>query len=145
MRLQLPTSVQLRRGCFSGSGFFYATVDPDDKWSQAALNILAQVHQQRLLLVTTNLIVAETHALLVNGKGRWIAFSWLENVEQLSLIERVSEADEAKAKAILRQYADQNSTLTDATSFAVIERLGLPIAYAGKFVVLPLSGTKLPS
>ena len=42
---------------------------------------------------------------------------------------RVSVADEARAREIIRQYQDKDFSLTDATSFAVMERLGITHAF----------------
>jgi predicted nucleic acid-binding protein len=103
--------------------------------------------------VTTNFVIAETHALLLHRKGQKVALAWLDQVERLAHVERVTEGDEERAKAILRHYADQTFTFTDAVSFAVMERLNLKVAlsvdrhflaFQGNFTVLPLSGTQLP-
>jgi predicted nucleic acid-binding protein len=45
-------------------------------------------------------------------------------------VERVTEEDESKAVAIVGRYADKTFSYTDATSFAVMERLGLKTAFA---------------
>lgn len=58
-----------------------------------------------------------------------------------------------KALEILGRYSDKDFTLTDACSFAVIERLAIPVVlsrdrhfveYEGNFVVFPLQGEKIP-
>jgi predicted nucleic acid-binding protein len=45
-------------------------------------------------------------------------------------VERVSEDDESCARVIVARYLDKTFTYTDATSFAVMERLGLKTAFA---------------
>jgi predicted nucleic acid-binding protein len=45
-------------------------------------------------------------------------------------IERITEADEGSARQILSKYSDKSFSYTDATSFAVMERLGLRTAFA---------------
>jgi predicted nucleic acid-binding protein len=41
----------------------------------------------------------------------------------------VTPADVARARTIIYQYTDKDFSLTDATSFAVMERLGLRLAF----------------
>ena len=45
-------------------------------------------------------------------------------------VERVTEDDESKAVTIVGQYVDKAFSYTDATSFAVMERLRLRTAFA---------------
>jgi uncharacterized protein len=44
-------------------------------------------------------------------------------------VERVTEGDELRAKAILLRYTDKDFSYVDATSFAVMERFGLQTAF----------------
>jgi len=44
-------------------------------------------------------------------------------------IVRVTDEDEQRARAIIRQYADKDFSLTDTLSFAVMERLHIPAAF----------------
>ena len=41
------------------------------------------------------------------------------------MLVRVTEADEAAALALIARYRDKDFSLTDATSFVVMDRLGL--------------------
>lgn len=43
---------------------------------------------------------------------------------------RVSARDESRARHIIHHYDDKDFSLTDATSFAVMERLRIPQAFA---------------
>jgi predicted nucleic acid-binding protein len=43
---------------------------------------------------------------------------------------RIAARDERRAREVLRQYDDKDFSLTDATSFAVIERLRLDAAFS---------------
>jgi uncharacterized protein len=77
-------------------------------------------------MVTTNFIVAETYAVVLSRSGRLAALNVLDLIKRSAeLIQRVTEADEDRAVAILRQYDDKTFSYTDATSFAVMERLKL--------------------
>jgi predicted nucleic acid-binding protein len=73
-------------------------------------------------LVTTNLVVAETHALLLRRVGRSTALTFVRTVDDSPNVvvrstrdlERVAERD------WLARYADQDFSFTDAVSFAVM-------------------------
>ena len=48
---------------------------------------------------------------------------------------RVTQADEARARQIIARYDDKNFSLTDATSFAIMDRLGISraMSFDGNF------------
>jgi len=66
--------------------------------------------------------------LLLSRLGAQTARAWVLN--QNWPIEPLSLADEEKAKQIIRRYTDKTFSYTDATSFAVMERLGVNEAFA---------------
>ena len=80
---------------------------------------------------TTNVMATETHGLVLARAGRDAALHALQRIYAAgeSLI-RVSEAEERRAMAILVQYDDKDFSFADATSFAVMERLGITAAVA---------------
>ena len=75
----------------------------------------------------TNFIVAETHALLLSRLGPTTAREWV--LQQLWPIVSVTDEHEARAREILRKYTDKTFSYTDATSFAVMEAMGLTSAF----------------
>lgn len=82
-------------------------------------------------MFTTNFIVAELHALVLARRGRELAsyvLSILDRAPATTII-RVTEDDEREARAIIRRYADKDFSLTDALSFAVMQRLRIPAAF----------------
>jgi predicted nucleic acid-binding protein len=83
-------------------------------------------------LVTTNLVVMETHALLLHRVGREIALSFATTVyEPPTLV--VSSTTELEQRGIadwIVKYADQRFSLTDAVSFAVMKSRGIAQALA---------------
>ncbi len=97
-------------------------------------------------IVTTNLVVAETHVLLLRRAGRRAAMAFLEAIHQApNQVEYATP--ERVATAItnwLDAFADQSFSLADAVSFAVMDELGIRealtldrhFATAG-FVMLP--------
>ena len=51
------------------------------------------------------------------------------DTSQVTTVVRVSARDEQRARAIIARYTDKDFSLTDATSFAVMERLGISEAF----------------
>jgi predicted nucleic acid-binding protein len=90
--------------------------------------VLGDLRRRRVSPLLTNFIVAETHALLLNRLNADIARRWV--LDNAWPIERAREDDEARARVILRQYSDKTFSYTDATSFAIMERLGVKAAFA---------------
>lgn len=138
---------------FGDAGFFFAIVDANDRWHKECVALLAELKKGGWQLVTTLLVVAETHALLLRRFGSHAAMLWLKHALPYLTIVPVEPTDLDKALSILERYADKDFSLTDAISFAVMERLGISVAlsldrhfveYGGGFLVIPLMGTKLP-
>ena len=87
----------------------------------------------------TNFIVAECHALSLSRLGADIARKWL--LGNIWPVERVNVEDETKARVIIEQYTDKTFSYTDATSFAVMDRLGIKTAFG---VRPPLPAIRIP-
>lgn len=115
------------------SGFF-GLFNGTDTWHADALMIQARLVSEPWRLVTTNWIVAETHALMLSRLGRARAHQMLEQFDfdagagELTIV-RVEPEDEVRAREIIRRYDDKDFSLTDATSFAVMDRLGITTAF----------------
>lgn len=78
-------------------------------------------------IVTTNLIVAETHALLLRRDRRETALEFVRTVyEPPNLVVRSSESLEKRAvEDWLDPYEDHGFSLTDGVSFAVMTERGV--------------------
>lgn len=83
--------------------------------------------REGVAVVTTNLVVAETHALLLRRGGRQVALAFLEAIRQPpNRIEYTTPEREAAAiDRWLRRFADQRFSLADAVSFTVMRELGI--------------------
>lgn len=115
---------------FVDTSAVFALTDRGDRNHEAALAVQRSLVEARSRLFTTNFVLVETHALLLNRLGRAVALRVLTSLDRGSAtIERVSRADEDRARAIIRQYDDKDFSLTDATSFAVMERLQITQAF----------------
>lgn len=76
----------------------------------------------------TNFLVAETYGRLNVRLGSHHARSWLE--ENTMPVQRVKPEDEQRAEDILLDHDDKSYSYVDATSFAVMERLDIEVAFA---------------
>lgn len=81
-------------------------------------------------LLTTNAVLFELHGLMVNRINRQVAWNTLLVLRASQTIVRVRAADEQRAEEILAQYDDKDFSLTDALSFAVMERLRIGTAFS---------------
>jgi uncharacterized protein len=106
----------------------YALIDRDDTYHRRATAILRSLPRRGLTPLLTNFVVAECHALLLSRLGADPAREWL--LKQIWLIEPVTPADEKRAREIIHRYVDKTFSYTDATSFAVMERLSVSEAFA---------------
>lgn len=106
----------------------FALLDRSDANHAAARDRLEQLKRRRTEPLLTNFILADSHALALSRLGADIARRWL--LGNVWPVERVTEDDESKAAAIIGRYADKTYSYTDATSFAVMERLGLKTVFA---------------
>jgi len=78
-------------------------------------------------IVTTNLILAETYALLLRRVGRGPALSFIETVrESPNLVVRSdADLDAAAVSEWLTPFDDQEFSFADAVSFEVMARRGI--------------------
>ncbi len=83
-------------------------------------------------IVTTNLIVAETHALLLRCTGRKTALTFVREVRRApnTVVTSSPEDEESAVTDWLERFDDQFFSLTDAVSFAVMADRGIREALA---------------
>ncbi|MBU1599557.1 PIN domain-containing protein [bacterium] len=129
---------------FVDTSGWYAFLDKDDANHESALKFIKELAQ---LLITSNYIIDETLTLVNDRLGHNVAIKigqklWNEEIAQLV---RVTSSDEQEAWKIFVKYQDKGFSFTDCTSFVLIERLGIPSAFAfddyfrqyAKFYCLP--------
>ena len=106
----------------------YALVNDADAIHGAAKTRLRMMKKNRFEPLLSNFIVAETHALVLTRLGPHIARRWL--LGNRWQIERVLPSDEDRAHQIVASHLDKDYSYTDATSFAIMERLGIRRAFS---------------
>jgi predicted nucleic acid-binding protein len=118
---------------FVDSGGFFAHLVADDAEHEAARHCFQRARAQNWALVTTNAVIFEAYALLLNRarEGRSLAIGLLDDVDAgMCHVERATKRDETRAIDLVRTYEDKSHSLCDALSFVVMERLGIQSAIA---------------
>lgn len=106
----------------------YALVNRHDRHHAAARAALESLGRARSEPILTNFLVAESHALILARLGDDLARQWLRTL--VWRIERVTPEDEERARGIVLTYKDKTFSYTDATSFALMERLRVKRAFS---------------
>lgn len=120
-----------KRRVLIDTGAFYAFADQSDAHHHEAVALFTDLRDHGDYLFTTSFIVAETHALLLNRLHRPAATRFLQDTEAATHIAVVwvTPTDVKHARQIINRYEDKSFSLTDATSFAVMERVGIAHAF----------------
>ena len=108
------------------SGWYPAVVAGTPDHPRVAQALSDRV-RQGVRIVTTNLVVAETHALLLRRVGRAPALEFVRRVgESPNLV--VASGPDIEGLAVrdwLTRFDDQDLSLTDAVSFTVMRQRGM--------------------
>ena len=117
---------------FVDAGVWFAAANPRDMDHEASAAAMREANAAGLLPVTTNLVVAEAHALLVNRVHHAAALAFLRRVRAGPLV-FVASTPQLEDRAIrdwIERYDDQNFSLADAVSFTVMAARGIEEALA---------------
>jgi hypothetical protein len=119
-------------GVFVDTGAWIALADRRDRHYRDARLIVARLSSQRRPLVTTNHVAGESYTWLRYHLGGDLARRFLARLREDAGIRRihVSPGQEQEAERLLEQFADQDFSYVDATSFVVMSKLGLREAFA---------------
>lgn len=135
------------REVFVDTGCFLALAIAEDPAHARAHELFAQADGECWRLLTTNAVVYETcGVLLVRSRNmRHTSMTFLDLMDEGRILtERVTVADDARARMILRGHRDKTYSYCDALSFSVMERLGISEALSfdrhfreyGRFTIL---------
>jgi len=106
---------------FVDTSAWYAAADRDDRSHERAKAILSSNDP----LVTTDHILIESWILIRHRIGRSEAVVFGSRLPHVAHIETVLAADLQNALGIIEEWSDQDFSIVDCTSFAVMQRLGL--------------------
>lgn len=120
------------RRVFVDTGAFVALRNSAEREHRAARAALSALVAERVSLITSNYVFAETYTALLVRVGRSEAIAWGAHFRAGSAIEliRVDAELEQEAWAILESHEDKLWSYVDATSFALTEREGIDEAFA---------------
>ena len=117
-----------RSALFVDTSAWLAVNDPRDSLHDTAAAFYREKALKKFrFLVTSNLIVAETHASLIKARGRHVAFKFLALLETSSRVRVIYDTRELGMEAvrIMAKYGDQRFSLCDAVSFAAMKENGI--------------------
>ena len=107
---------------FVDTSVWYAAADKSDRNNHSAKRILAASEQW----VTTDHVLIETWFLLRYRLGKTAAeIFWARLPAVVSTLESVTLADLENARIIQDNFPDQDFSIVDRTSFAVMSRMGI--------------------
>ena len=113
---------------FVDTSIWYAAADASDAHNEVARTLLSECAGA---LITSNLVLAELWSLLNARTNHHMANRVVASVaSDVARVECTTGADLEAAAAALAAFSDQAFSLTDRTSWALMERLGITDALA---------------
>jgi predicted nucleic acid-binding protein len=107
---------------FVDTSAWYPILDPTHPQHATVVGPYRARLGQRRRVVTTNLVVAEANALLLRREGRKAALVALDSIEKATdvLVHSTGTLEAIARRDWIERYADQDFSLADAVSFAVM-------------------------
>lgn len=117
----------MARELFIDAAAWVALAHTKDNNHEAAKETYPRLAQEYPRFVTTNLVIAEAHALLRHRMGHTLSLRFLESTRASPRVDRVFATPEldTQAEAILRKFDDQDFSYADAVSFALMKQRGI--------------------
>lgn len=124
----------MSRAVFLDTSGWFAAVSTREYHHAQVVAAYTELMHRRVSLITTNLVVAEMHTLIVRHRGAQAGCALLDAIyadPAYRVIESTREVESAATDRWLRPFPDQRFSLTDAVSFeamrseAIEEALGL--------------------
>ncbi len=114
------------------TGAFVALRNRAELEHEAARAALSTLVSERVPLLTSNYVFAETYTALLVRAGREEAIEWGRRFRAGEAIElvRADELVDEEAWSILETHVDKHWSYVDATSFALMQREGIVEAFA---------------
>lgn len=116
---------------FVDTGAWYALCDASDQYHADAAAHARKLAKENATMVTTNLVVHETFTLLSRKVSRRAAIAFIDELRATDKV-RILLSDavlEEEALGIIRKHGDQDFSMTDAVSFAVMRRESIRRAF----------------
>lgn len=113
---------------FYDTSAWIALYDRDDSLHSQINAWHQQIALQKSFIVTSNFVAAETHAFFCEDHAASLKILETLQTSRVVRYQYVTPEDEKRALEILKKYRDKDFSFCDATSFALIERLHIPVA-----------------
>jgi predicted nucleic acid-binding protein len=128
------------------SGPLISLYDKKDIRQNEIRELLTTVASINIPIYITYLVIAETHRRLLQVVGNKESNKFLEDIFDNGInFAQIEMQDMLKAKEIIKKYHDQKITFTDATSMAIMIRLGILKVMTFDFHFGLLNFTIIPS
>lgn len=112
---------------FVDTSVWYAATDQGDRHHDRAKEILSD---EESLVLTDHVLVECWHLIRARGNRKAADRFWESIRKGVAAVEPVTHADLEVAWEIGRAFLDQDFSIVDTTSFAVMQRLGIQKAAA---------------
>ena len=118
-------------GLFIDTGAFYARYVARDDHHEEALALWKTVQEKKIPCLTSNFVMAELISLLIYRFGNKSALQAAREIYTSHAIQIIPVTLEMELKALdwLEKYSDQAFSMTDATSFALMEEKEIKTAF----------------
>lgn len=115
-------------GLFLDTAGWFAAISPREKGHVEARTVYEDAARRGLRLVTTPLVIAEVHTLMLRWRdpqtaAGFLAFAFNPKAHAVTEVDR--ELIDAAIARWIRRYADQSFSLCDVVSFEVMRRARL--------------------
>jgi uncharacterized protein len=122
----------MNRRVFVDTSAWVAVANRSEHLHPEAVALYKHLLEADFQLVTSSLVLAETHILLRRKIGHPEAMMFLRIVNQSRQIQTIFPGLEVEktAKDWLGKYHDQDFSLTDAVSFTLMQAEGLDVAFS---------------
>ena len=128
------------RSVFLDTSAWFAVLSPRDAWHDAALRAYTESARSGILFVTTTLVVAEVHSLVLRWRDPAVGQRFLDGAFASPQHAIVAPDVDLTQEAIgnwIHGYPGQSFTICDAVSFEVMsrERLTHALAFDRHFTI----------
>ena len=117
---------------FVDTGPLLARYHGGDQYHTQAIRLWDKIQREKLICLTSNLVLNEVFTLLGRRMGHRFAAERARNIyfsERLTIV-RSTHEDELEALALFEKYADQKIGFTDCVSFVLMQKKRLTEAFS---------------
>ena len=117
----------MRGAVLADTGPLYATVDPRDDNFERAREDVDRLNGERLSVAVPFPVLCESYSRVLYRLGVGTARRWLGEIHDGASLFNPTPEDYGAARGVILAHPDQKSSLFDAVTAALSERLGLPV------------------